>query len=139
MGSYESPGRADLVLILQAVLGSLLALLLVFVHNINTYYWMLTALVAQTFLIMYFLMYVAVVRLRITKPNAPRPFKIPGGTFGLSLVVGAGVLGGLFAFFLGFVPASHLSLAGTLGYVGVMAVGMILIVVTPFLLHRVDH
>ena len=135
-GRTNRRGAPTSVLILQAVLGSLLALLLVFVHNINTYYWMLTALVAQTFLIMYFLMYVAVVRLRITKPNAPRPFKIPGGTFGLSLVVGAGVLGGLFAFFLGFVPATHLSLAGTLGYVGVMAVGMILIVVTPFLLHR---
>ena len=114
----------------------MLALLLVFVHNINTYYWMLTALVAQTFLIMYLLMYVAVVRLRVTKPDAPRPFKIPGGKIGLGLVVGAGVVGALFAFFLGFVPATHLSLSGTLGYVGVMAFGIILIVVTPFLLHR---
>ena len=93
-GRTNRRGAPTSVLILQAVLGSLLALLLVFVHNINTYYWMLTALVAQTFLIMYFLMYVAVVRLRITKPDAPRPFKIPGGNLGLSLVVGAGVVGG---------------------------------------------
>ena len=71
----------------------MLALLLVFVNNINTYYWMLTALVAQTFLIMYFLMYIAVVRLRITQPEAPRPFKIPGGKIGLALIVGAGIIG----------------------------------------------
>ena len=108
----------------------------VFVNNINTYYWMLTALVAQTFLVMYFLMYLSVVRLRITKPQAPRPFKIPGGRPGLVLVTGAGMVGALFTFFLGFIPASHLSLAGTITYVGVMAFGMIAIVGTPFLLHR---
>ena len=124
------------VLILQATLGSLLAVAMVFVNNINTYYWMLTALVAQTFLIMYFLMYISVVRLRMTKPDAPRPFKIPGGKPGLALVVGAGVVGALFTFFLGFIPASHLSAPGTIAYVAVMVFGMIVIVGTPFLLHR---
>jgi glutamate:GABA antiporter len=108
----------------------------VFVNNINTYYWMLTALVAQTFLVMYFLMFISVVRLRITKPDAPRPFKIPGGKPGLVLVVGAGVAGAIFTFFLGFIPATHLSTSGTIAYVAVMAVGMIVIVGTPFLLHR---
>ena len=135
-GRTNSRGAPTMVLLLQATLGSLLALALVFVNNINTYYWMLTALVAQTFLIMYFLMYLSVVRLRITKPDAPRPFKIPGGTLGLALVVGAGVVGALFTFFLGFIPASHLSVSGTIAYVAVMAFGMIVIVGTPFLLHR---
>ena len=97
---------------------------------------MLTALVAQTFLVMYFLMYISVVRLRITKPDAPRPFKIPGGKPGLALIVGAGVVGALFTFFLGFIPATHLSVQGTIAYVTVMAVGMIAIIGTPFLLHR---
>src|SRR5580698_697957 len=105
-GRTNRRGAPTSVLLLQATLGSLLALLLVFVNNINTYYWMLTALVAQTFLIMYFLMYIAVVRLRITKPDAPLTFKIPGGSIGLGVVVGAGVVGALFAFFLGFIPAT---------------------------------
>ena len=131
-GRTNRRGAPTSVLILQATLGSLLALLMVFVNNINTYYWMLTALVAQTFLIMYLLMYVSVVRLRITQPDAPRPFKIPGGNFGLALVVGAGVVGALFAFFLGFIPATHLSVGGTVAYVAVMVFGMILIVGTPF-------
>ena len=129
-------GAPITVLILQATLGSVLALALVFVNNINTYYWMLTALVAQTFLVMYFLMYLSVVRLRITKPDAPRPFKIPGGKLGLTLVTGAGMVGAAFTFFLGFIPATHLSVAGTVTYVAVMVFGMIAIVGTPFLLHR---
>ena len=97
---------------------------------------MLTALVAQTFLVMYFLMYISVIRLRITKPDAPRPFKIPGGRLGLVLVTGAGVAGAVFTFFLGFVPATHLSVRGTIAYVAVMAFGMLAIIGTPFLLHR---
>ena len=135
-GRTNRRGAPTMVLLLQAVLGSVLALAMVFVNNINTYYWMLTALVAQTFLVMYFLMYISVVRLRITKPDAPRPFKIPGGKLGLVLVVGLGVAGAAFTFFLGFIPATHLSTAGTIAYVVVMAVGMIIIVGTPFLLHR---
>jgi len=135
-GRTNGRGAPTMVLLLQAILGSVLALAMVFVNNINTYYWMLTALVAQTFLVMYFLMYISVVRLRITKPDAPRPFKIPGGRLGLVLVVGLGVAGAAFTFFLGFIPATHLSTAGTIAYVVVMAVGMIIIVGTPFLLHR---
>ena len=135
-GRTNRRGAPTTVLLLQATLGSVLALAMVFVNNINTYYWMLTALVAQTFLVMYFLMYISVVRLRITKPDAPRPFKIPGGTPGLVLVVGLGVAGAIFTFFLGFIPATHLSTSGTIAYVTVMAVGMIAIVGTPFLLHR---
>jgi glutamate:GABA antiporter len=52
------------------------------------------------------------------------------------LIAGAGVVGALFTFFLGFIPATHLSTSGTIAYVAVMAFGMIAIVGTPFLLHR---
>jgi len=85
---------------------------------------------------MYFLMYISVGRLRITKPDAPRPFKIPAGKPGLMLVIWAGAAGALFTFFLGFIPATHLSVSGTIAYIAVMAFGMIVIVGTPFLLHR---
>ena len=135
-GRTNRRGAPVTVLLLQATLGSVLALAMIFVDNINTYYWMLTALVAQTFLVMYFLMYISVVRLRITKPDAPRPFKIPGGKPGLILVAGLGIAGALFTFFLGFIPATRLSTAGTITYVAVMAAGMIAIIGTPFLLHR---
>ena len=134
-GRTNRRGAPTAVLLLQATLGSVLALAMVFVNNINTYYWMLTALVAQTFLVMYFLMYISVVRLRLTQPEAPRPFKIPGGKLGLVLVRGRDA-GALFTFFLGFIPASHLSTSGTIAYVAVMAFGMAVIVGTPFLLHR---
>jgi amino acid transporter len=135
-GRTNKRGAPTAVLILQAALGSVLALAMVFVNNINAYYWMLTALVAQTFLVMYFLMYISVIRLRRTKPDVPRPFRIPGGKPGLVLVTGAGIAGALFTFVLGFIPATHLSTAGTIAYVAVMASGMAAVIGTPFLLHR---
>src|SRR6201994_3332767 len=134
-GRTNGRGAPTMVLLLQAVLGSVLALAMVCVNNINTYYWMLTALVAQTFLVMYFLMYISVIRLRVTRPDATRPFKIPGGKLGLAVVTGLGIAGALFTFVLGFIPASHLSLSGTIAYVAVMVVGMAAVIGTPFLLH----
>ena len=101
------------VLLIQAVLGTLLSLLLLFVDSINTYYWMLTALVAQTFIVMYLLMYASVLYLRRSQPDAVRPFRIPGGNVGLYGIVGVGVVGAVFTFILGFVPASHLSVDAT--------------------------
>jgi hypothetical protein len=51
-------------------------------------------------------------------------------------VVGTGMAGALFTFFLGFIPVTHLSVPGTIACVAVMAFGMIAIIGTPFLLHR---
>jgi amino acid transporter len=134
----NSRGAPMSVLLLQAVIGSLLSLLLLFVDSINTYYWMLTALVAQTFLVMYLLMYAAVLHLRRTQPDVPRPFKIPGGRIGLVLIVGVGIAGSVFTFVLGFLPASHLDVEGTALYVVAMVLGIVGVCVTPFLLHRDD-
>ena len=52
------------------------------------------------------------------------------------LVVGVGILGSVFTFVLGFVPASHLSVEGTVLYVLAMALGIVAVCATPFLLHR---
>ncbi len=127
------------VLVLQALIGSLLSLLLLFVDSINTYYWMLTALVAQTFLVMYLLMYAAVIKLRRSQPDTPRPFRIPGGRVGLVVVVGIGVVGSVFTFILGFLPASHLGVDGTVVYIAAMVLGIAGVCITPFLLHRSDR
>jgi len=52
------------------------------------------------------------------------------------LIVGVGVIGSVFTFVLGFLPASHLSVEGTALYVLAMVVGIVAVCGTPFLLHR---
>ena len=54
------------------------------------------------------------------------------------LIVGVGVVGSVFTFVLGFLPASHLSVEGTALYVLAMVLGIVGVCGTPFLLHRGD-
>ena len=77
-GRTNRRGAPTMVLLLQATLGSLLTLAMVLVNNINTYYWMLTALVAQTFLVMYFLMYISVGAAAHHQARRPAALRDPG-------------------------------------------------------------
>ena len=65
------------VLWIQAGIGSLFALLFLFEPTISASYWILSALTTQLLVIMYVLMFAAVIRLRYTQPDRPRPYKIP--------------------------------------------------------------
>jgi amino acid transporter len=92
------------ILVFQAALSSMLALLFLFVPSINTGYWMLTALTTQLVLMMYILVLCAAIRLRYSEPNADRPYRVPGGTVGIWIVAGMGLLGCVFGFVMGFIP-----------------------------------
>jgi glutamate:GABA antiporter len=61
-----------------------------FVKTSTLIYWMVTASVAQTFVVMYLLTYASLFWFQRTHPDARRPFKIPGGEPSLYLVVGLG-------------------------------------------------
>jgi amino acid transporter len=74
------------ILLTQACIVSLLVLLFVFMPTVSSAYWILTALTAQLYLLMYLLMFAAVVVLRYRKPDVPRPYRIPGGHIGVWLV-----------------------------------------------------
>jgi amino acid transporter len=53
--------------------------LFLFEPTISASYWILSALTTHLLVIMYVLMFGAVIRLRYTQPDRPRPYKIPGG------------------------------------------------------------
>ena len=76
-------------------------------------YWILTALNAQLYLIMYIIMFISVVVLRHKKPNVPGNFKIGGGMIGIYFVAMVAVLGGLFTLILDFFPPSQLETGST--------------------------
>ena len=61
------------MLLAQGVLGTMFALLYLFVPGVSTGYWMLTALTIQLTVLMYIMMFAAGIRLRYTEPGTPRP------------------------------------------------------------------
>jgi amino acid transporter len=122
------------MLIFQGALGTLFALLFLFIPSVNTSYWMLTALTTQLTVLMYLLMLAAAIRLRYTEPETPRAYRIPGGkTFGMWVVAGMGILGSAFGLVIGFVPPSGIAHWSTPIYVGAMLFGIIICSVPPFL------
>ncbi|MCP4366478.1 MAG: amino acid permease, partial [Planctomycetes bacterium] len=62
-------GMPITLLIAQASLISLNAVLLLFVPSINTYFWMMVDLATMIYLIMYVLIFLAAIRLRYTRPD----------------------------------------------------------------------
>lgn len=125
------------ILVAEAALSSLFALLFLFVPTVNTGYWMLTALTTQLVLMMYMQVFASAIRLRYTEPGVDRPYKIPGGKPGIWIVGGIGLIGCMFGFVLGFVPPTGVKHWATPAYVAAMALGIVITSAPPFIIEKV--
>ncbi|MGH9025407.1 MAG: amino acid permease [Acidimicrobiia bacterium] len=120
------------LLVIQGLGGTLFSLLFLFVPNVSTSYWMLSAVTAQIIIIMYALMFASVIRLRYSQPETPRPYRIPGGKAGVWLVAGVGLLGCVFSFYLGFLPPSQLKTGNHIVYVLLLVGAVVVLSLPPF-------
>jgi len=101
-------GMPTNLLLMQAAIITFLVIIYVFMPSINSFYWMLTALTAQLYLIMYILMFAALIKLRYSQPDAKRPYSLPGGTLGAWIIAGFGILAAAVGVLLGFIPPSQI-------------------------------
>ena len=104
-------GAPVAVLVIQALIGSVISLLYVFLPSVNQAYWILSAMTVELLCIVYILVFASVIKLRYSQPDTPRPFKIPGGMAGIWIVGGLGLFGTAFAFVVGLMPPSYFSTA----------------------------
>ena len=125
------------LLVLQAALSSVFALLYVVAPGVSTSFWMLTALTTQMVLLMYILVFAAAIKLRYTQPRTERPYRVPGGKAGMWAVGGIGIAGCVFSFVLGFIPPSDVKHWPTPIYVAVMAAAIVVLSIPPFIVERV--
>ena len=95
------------ILITQAVIVTLLSTVFLFMPSVNSSYWILVALASILYQVMYVLMFIAAIILRKKQAKTPRSYRIPGGTTGVWVVGGMGMIGSLFGFFIGFFPPSQ--------------------------------
>jgi len=104
--TFMRTNRAEVptaLLYLQAICGTVLISLFVFSPSIHAAYWIINILAAQLYLIMYFIVFLAVIRLRYSQPHVERSYTIPGGKVGVWLICGLGAISCLAAFLIGFV------------------------------------
>lgn len=126
-----------ILLIIQAILVTLLACLYFVMDNVSVAFFVLTAMTATLYLVMYILMYAAALRLRYSHPELPRTYKIPGGNGIMWLICGIGLAGVIFACIAGFFPPSNLPVGNPALYVTLVAGGLILFTGTPLVIHSI--
>lgn len=127
-------GVPTVLLVIQASIVTLLSTLLCLFPTVNGAYWFLTALAAQLYMIMYLLMFAAVVKLHFSRPHQVRAFRVPGGTFGILLVAGLGGFGTLLTFLVSFMPPQGIDVGNVMVYESFLVLGLLLMSAPPILL-----
>jgi len=132
----NSNGVAVNLLFVQGGIVTLLALIFLFMPNVSSSYWILTVLTAQLYLIMYVLLFVSAIKLRYSRPDVPRAYRVPFGNIGMWIVAGLGLLAALFGIFIGFFPPAQLQTGNLTFYESFLVVGILLVVSVPLVLHH---
>jgi glutamate:GABA antiporter len=126
-------GAPVVMLITQALIVTVLSALFLFMPSVNGSYWLLTALAAQLYMLMYFIMFIAAIKLRISQPNHHRAFKIPGGMAGMLFVAGIGIIGVLTTLGVSFIPPQGIDVGSMARYETTLILGLILMCAPPFI------
>lgn len=131
-------GMPTAILLVQAVLSSLLTVAVLFMPTVSSAFMLMSALAAQLYLIMYLLMFAAAIRLRYTKPDLKRGYRIPGGLAGIWLVCGTAIAASLFIIVCGFIPPGDVEKEGGVAagsYVAFLSAGMVIFTGMPLYFH----
>lgn len=119
------------LLIFQAVVVSVASVVFLFMGTLNAAYWILIALSAQLYLAMYFLMFLAGIRLRYKKPKVVRKYRISEGNFGMWLVAGTGAVAAVFAIIVGFIPPAQLNITNIWAFEIFMIASFVILTIFP--------
>lgn len=121
------------LMVFQGIVVSFLALVFLFMPSVSSSFWLLTAMTAQFYLLMYLLMFSAAIYLKFQKPDVPRSFTVPGGKIGMCLISGVGIFVSFFAFILGFIPPEDFEMGNPYFYTLFLLSGVSLGVFLPML------
>ncbi len=130
-------GMATHILLVQACIVSLLAVLFVVMPSVQAVYQILSQLTVILYLVMYLLMFAAAIHLRHSQPDRPRPYRIPGGNLGMYIVGGMGFVGSALAFVFSFIPPSQISVGSPTTYVTILVALTIFFCIVPFVIYMV--
>lgn len=134
LAKTNSKGVQVSILIIQGMIVSALAMIYLIFEDVSVAFFMLSAMTITLYLVMYMLMYAAAIRLRMTRPDLPRSYEVPGGMGGMWVVAGIGFLAVLFAFVVAFFPPSQLKIGSPEMYVGLVVGGLVVFIGLPLLI-----
>lgn len=118
------------LLVMQAIVGSMLTLLFMYVRNNNTSIWMLTALASQFTCIVYVLIFCAALKLRLSQPDVIRPFRVTA----IWLVAASGIVACIFSFVIVYVPHVKLVSIEYESYIFLLMVSFLILLLPAIIL-----
>ena len=127
------------ILIVQAIFSTILSLVVIIMPTVSGAFWIMSALAAQLYLVMYLFMFAATIKLRYSQPDVERPYKIPGGKLGIWIVSGVAFIASIFVMIFGFIPTAAVRDKGTgaiIGYVAFLLIGVIVFVAAPIIFYN---
>ncbi|PIT84921.1 amino acid permease [Candidatus Micrarchaeota archaeon CG10_big_fil_rev_8_21_14_0_10_45_29] len=135
LSKTNSAGMPINMLIIQGAIVTILATVFLFMPDVSSSYWILTALTAIVYLVMYVIMFSAAIKLRYSSPKVKRAYCVPGGKLGMWAVAGLGIASSLIGIAVGFFPPAQEKIGNFLFYEGFLICGAILLVGAPLLIH----
>jgi len=130
-------GAPVLILLVQAGIIVILAILFVVLPSVQAAYQILEQLATILYITIYLLMFSAVIRLRYSQPDRPRPFRLgkKGNTL-LWIVAGCGLLVSGFTFFVEFVPPSQIQVGSPVLYTVLLIVAVLVVYAIPNVIYQ---
>lgn len=125
-------GMPTNILVAQALIVTALSLVFLFMPSVNSSYWILIALAAVLYMVMYILMFLAALRLRVKASQIQRAYQVPGGMKGLIAICSLGIFGSASGFILGFLPPSQLDTGNLIRFETFLIGGTLLFCILPF-------
>ncbi len=119
------------LLIFQALIVTITSLIFLYMPNVSTAFWILTVLSAQSYLIMYIILFLAGLKLRYTKPHVPRAYRVPYGAKGMWFFCTIAIFACIFAIVLGFVPPSDLPIGSLIVYDLILGISLLIMCGIP--------
>jgi amino acid transporter len=126
-------GVPSRILIGQAICVTLFCSIFLLVPSVNGFYWFLTALSTELYMIMYVLIFLSALCLHYKHVNRPKIFKIPGGSYGMWTTCLLGISGCVATIGVSFLPPGNINVGSSYKYV-MMVVMANLITISPVFL-----
>jgi glutamate:GABA antiporter len=121
------------IIAVEGIVITFIAVLYAFIPSVSHAYWIFTTLATQVYLIMYVLLFIAVLRLRRSQPDHPYGYRAPA----LVLLCLLGGISSVAAFVIGFIPPSQFGHLNPLTYALLILAGILAIgIVPPVLMDR---
>ncbi len=121
------------LLITQAIIVSLVALIFIFIPNVNTSYWIINVLATQLYMFMYLLMFLSGILLKKRGLSGHPTYQVPGKHWGMYLIASLGIIGSLVTIIIGLFPPHAIDVKHVFSYESFMLLGLI-IMSAPILL-----